>query len=286
MRFPVRAVRGSWPAAWVRRVPRLFRIDPRLLLDDMPSPEDFREAMALVHVGDTIKITEADRHAVADDLLIDALDLTGAAIVDIGVSDGSTAVDVIPKLPDFASYVLADLYLELQAVRVGRSVVFYDHDDVCVLVAGPRLIAWPSLSRTVRALCAPWLARAARRRDQRVPVLLLNPTARALMAEDPRVTARAHDVFQEWPAPAPDLIKVANLLRRLYFPDDQLTRALGVLLRSLDEGGHLLLVDNSREVGMGPRAGLYRRTGDAFTVVAETPDTPEIGDLVREVRAA
>jgi hypothetical protein len=266
-------------------MPRLFRIDPRLLLDEHPSPADFREAMSLVHVGDTIKITDAGRHPVADSLLVDNLDLTGATIVDIGVSDGSTAVELIPKLPPFAAYVLADLYLELQAVRVGRTAVFYDHDGVCVLVAGARLMAWPSLSRAVRLLCWPWLARAARRRD-REPVLLLNPTARALMAADPRVTARAHDVFEEWPAPAPDLIKVANLLRRLYFPDDQLTRALQVLLRSLDEGGHLLLVDNSREVGMGPRAGLYRRSGDAFAVVAETADTPEIGDLVRAVRLA
>ena len=35
---------------------------------------------------------------------------------------------------------------------------------------------------------------------------------------------------------------------------------------------------------MGPRAGLYRRTGAAFVPVAETPDIPAVGELVRSVR--
>jgi hypothetical protein len=109
--------------------------------------------------------------------------------------------------------VLADLYLELDAVRVGRAGIFYDKSGTCVLVGGPRFLAWPSLSRAVRWGATSWLRAACNPRRPQVPVLLLNPTARALMAADPRVTAREHDGFQPGPAPAPDLIKVANLLR-------------------------------------------------------------------------
>jgi hypothetical protein len=278
MRAPVRAIRGRWPASWERRFSRLFRIDPRVLLEESPAADDFRAAMSILHVGDTIKITGADRHAEADALLLDNVDLTGATIVDIGASDGSTSVDLLAKVPSFASYVIADLYLQIEAVEVGRRVLFFDPSGTCILVAGRRLLAWPSLSRTVRILCAPLVRRAAGR--SRRPVLLLGPAARARMAADPRVTARVHDVFEPWSGPAPDVIKVANLLRRLYFSDEDISRALTALLASLAEGGHLLILDNPRVPGIDLRAGLYRRVGGRFVAVARTENPPEIADLI------
>jgi hypothetical protein len=278
MRAPVRAVRGQWPSFLERRAPRLFRIDPRVLLQDAPSAEDFRAAMSILHVGDTIKITGVDRHGAADALLLDNVELTGASIVDIGASDGSTSVELIDKLPDFGSYVVADLYLHLDAVEVGRRVLFFDRDGTCILVAGRRLLAWPSLSRVVRLLCLPWLSRAKGRPTR--PVMLLGPAARDRMRKDPRVTTQVHDVFETWSGPSPDVIKVANLLRRLYFSDEDILRALRALHDSLREGGHLLILDNPRLAGIAIRAGLYRRAGRGFVVVAETPERPEIADLL------
>jgi hypothetical protein len=255
-----------------------------VLLEEEPSAEDFRAAMSIIHVGETIKITDADRHGAADALLLENVELSGASMVDLGASDGSTSVELVARLPDFTSYVIADLYLSLRSVQVGRYLLFFDADGHCVLVSGRRLLAWPTLSRTVRLLCAPLLARARRRPGREV--LLLGPDARRLMRSDPRVTARVHDVFQPWPAPAPDVIKVANLLRRLYFSDEQIVRALKALLNSLDEGGHLLILDNPRLAGIALRAGLYRREGGRFRPVAETPDAPEIADLLRSPELA
>lgn len=259
-------------------------MDPRVLLEEEPSAESFRAAMSILHVGDTIKITGVDRHGAADALLLENVALAGASLVDLGASDGSTSVELVAKLPDFSSYVMADLYLTLRAVEVGRRVLFFDADDQCVLVAGRRLLAWPTLSRTVRLLTLPLRARARRGRSREV--LLLGPDARRLMRTDPRVTAQVHDVFQPWPAPAPDVIKVANLLRRLYFSDEDILRALRALLASLDEGGHLLILDNPRLAGIPLRAGLYRRQGGRFHPVAETPDGPEIADLIRSSELA
>ena len=284
MRAPVRAVRGQWPSSWERRAPRLFRVDPRVLLEEEPTAEDFRAAMSIIHVGETIKITDSDRHGAADALLLENVALAGASIVDLGASDGSTSVELVAKLPDFASYVIADLYLTLRSVEVGRYVLFFDADDNCVLVAGRRVLAWPTLSRTVRLLAAPLLARARRRPSREV--LLLGPEARRLMRSDARVTSRVHDVFQPWPAPAPDVIKVANVLRRLYFSDEEILRALRALLAGLDDGGHLLVLDNPRLAGIALRAGLYRREGGRFQPVAETPDAPEIADLLRSAELA
>ncbi|MBO1756557.1 hypothetical protein [Allobranchiibius sp. CTAmp26] len=284
MRLPVRPIRGRWPSGLERRLARFFWMDPSVVCADDTTPEVFRAAMSCFWLGGTFKITGAARHPNADELLIDHLDLTGADILEIGASDGSTSLDLIAKLPTFASYVVADLYLELVTVHALGHTFFLDQDGQCVLVVGRRLIGWPTMSKTVGVLYAPAIAAMQRTRaGAGTPVLLLNPQLRELMAHDGRVTHRVHDVFQPWAGSPPDLIKVANLLRRLYFPDAMISRALQILLGNLPEGGHLLIVDNARIKGIGPRAGLYRRAEGRLTTVAETPDAPEISDLIRAV---
>ncbi len=241
--------------------------------------------MSAFHVGATIKITGNDRHPISDMLLLDNLDFSDAAIIDLGASDGSTSVDLIRKLPSFRSYTIADLFLYVTAVRTSRHVVFWGPDGKPSLVVGRRLIAWPSLSRPVRAIYAPVLRRVRMGAGVREEVLLLNPAARALVESDTRVKYRVHDVFQPWAGERPDVIKVANLLRRLYFSDAEIIAALGSLYASLDDGGHLLIVDNPRIEGIDERGGLYRRWKGRFMPVAHTEHRPEIDDLVSGFRA-
>lgn len=282
MRAPIRPLRGRWPALIERRTSRFFWADPQVLLRDDVTPDQFRESMSAINVGDTIKITGTNRHPNADALLLDNVDTTDAAIVDIGASDGSTSVDLIAKLGAFRSYTIADLYLTVTTASRFGQVLFYDGDGECILISGRRYAAWPSISRTVRLLFDP-VMRAARHAERR-EVLLLNPSARALISSDPRISFRVHDVFRPWPQPAPDVIKVANLLRRLYFSDPQILTALHALHASLPDGGHLLIVDNPRIKDVGPRAGLYRRHAERFETIALTDSPPEIADLVTGVQ--
>ncbi len=284
MRLPVRFLRGRWPAGLERRLARFFWDDPRVILDDSAPPSAFRTAMNAIQVGGTVKVTRADRHPDADALLLDNLDLTDAVVVDIGASDGSTSIDLIRRLPAFRSYVIADLFLTIEVLTARGRDFFYDTEGTCVLVCGPRCVAWPTRSALVRLLYAPLVAAAARRAGDRREVLLLNPTVRSLMATDPRVTHAVHDVFTPWPKPAPDVIKVANVLGP-YFSDEAISRALQALLDGLAEGGHLLLVDNGRYTGLEPRAGLYRRTHGRFALVARTSTLPDINSLVEDVRS-
>ena len=106
------------------------------------------------------------------------------------------------------------------------------------------------------------------------------------MAQDPRVSYRLHDVFSIWEGDSPDVIKVANLLRRLYFSDADITRALTAIHESLADRGHFLVVDNPRIKDMPPRGGLYRKTVSGFTMVACTENIPEIDDLVLQLQVA
>ena len=283
MRIPIRPLTGSWPLVMERRHRRFFWADPRVILDPGVSRADFSTAMSAICVGGTIKITGANRHPMADQMLIDNVDLSDATILDIGASDGSTSVDLIRRLPTFKEYILADLHFHISAKRVGRRTFFYDSDGTTVLVVGPRAIAWPSTSRLVRLLYGSADRRARRSRSPMIPLLLLNPAARELIDTDPRVSYQVHDVFTPWTEPRPTVIKVANVLRRLYFTDEVISSGLCTILASLDEGGYLLIVDNVRMKGVPPRAGLYRRVDGRFQMVAETPDGPEIAELVGRV---
>jgi hypothetical protein len=282
MLLPIRPLKGRWPRLLERWFSRFFWADPRVILDDHVSAEDFRVAMSAIHVGDTIKITGSNRHPAADDLLLENVDISGATIVDIGASDGSTSVDLIRKLDGFAQYIIADLFFEIDVIQVGRHSIFLDNDGNWILIVGPRSLAWPAHSALVRFVFGR-LERRARRPGMPVtPALLLNPAARDLVRRDKRISYRVHDIFTPWDGPAPTVVKVANLLRRLYFSDEVISSALHTLLGGLAEGAYLLVVDNSRIPGMGPRAGLYRRDGGRFTRVAETPERPEIVDLVEK----
>lgn len=288
MRFPIRPIRGRWPLWLSSSAPlaRFFRLDPLTILDPSATPSEYSEAMTSIYVGGTIKITGSNRHPRTDELLISSIDLEGAHIVDIGASDGSTSVDLIALAGDFGRYTIADRYLTLQAVRLDSHTVLFDNDDVCVLVVGHRFAAWPSLSSEVALLYRRLIDRArSLLRSDGFEVLLLGPQARSLIEDDDRVSYRTHDVFEPWDGDQPDVIKVANLLRRLYFDDEQLASALDALHSSLPDGGHLVIVDNPRIPDTPPRAGVWRRESDGFALVAKAGD-PEIEDLVDRVGAS
>jgi hypothetical protein len=284
MRVPIRPLTDRWPGWLEVRALRFFWADPRVLIERMPTAEQFRTAVSAMNFGGTIKITGSNRHPGADALLVDNVDVSGKIVIDIGASDGSTSLDLIRRLPDFKAYIIADLFLHMKARKSGSRVLFYDNDDACVLVSGSRFVAWPSLSKLVRTIYWPVITHAAQQAEAPLEVLLLNPDVRELMASDDRVTYRVHDVFAPWQGEQPDAIKVANLLRRLYFSDEQIANALEALLASLKDGGHLLIVDNSRIPNMVSRGGLYQRVRDHFELVAGTPDVHEIADLVIATR--
>jgi hypothetical protein len=284
MHVPARPLRGRWPRWLERRLSRFFWDDPTVVLDPKATPEGFRVAMNAIHVGGTIKITGVGRHPRSDGLLIDNVDLSGKHLLDIGASDGSTSADLISRLPDFGQYTIADLHLYIGHRATARHDVLYDGSGEPILIVGRRVVAWPSLSRPIRLLYLGVLRRAEQTGQAPTPVLLLNPVARRLVEEDPRVEACEHNVFSPWTGKPVDAIKVANLLRRLYFSDAQISNALEALIENLPDGGHLLVVDNPRVEGVAERGGLYRREGGRFLVVAETSDRPEIADLVEGVR--
>lgn len=285
MHLPVRPIAGALPAALERRLRRFVWTDPRVVEDPSCSAAQFRTAMAAFHVGKTIKITGVGRHRLADELLAREVETAGATVVDIGASDGSTSLELLERIPDVARLIIADLYFTLESARRFSRTFYFGPDGRLVLVATPRWLAWPTESRLLQRLFARSAERARECGDRR-EVLLLNPDVRSRMQRDGRITTVVHDIFEPWTGDRPDVIKVANLLRRLYFTDAEIRAALGALFVSLPPGGTLLVVDNPRIAGIDERAGLYRRGATSFEPLARTPHAPEIDDLVLGTRSA
>src|ERR1700710_3121257 len=155
MRAPIRPLSGRWPGPIEERAARFFWIDPRVILDEDVSAEDFRRAMAAIDAGQTMKITGTKRHGGGDAMLIEYVDVKAAHVVDIGASDGSTSLELIEQLPGFASYVIADLFLSISARRVGKRTLFFDANGRCILIVGSRTVAWPARSKAVDLLATP-----------------------------------------------------------------------------------------------------------------------------------
>lgn len=284
MRLPVRPMSGRWPRSLERRFARFFWPDPRILTQDDADPEVYRRLMSQIYVGGTIKITSANRHPEVDQLLVDNLDTRQTTVADVGASDGTTSLELIDRLNGFAAFIIADRHLRLSAVDTGRHLVLFDQSGDCILIGGHRILGWPSLSRWVRLLYSP-LIRRGQRAVPKADVLLVNPLVRQRMRQDDRISVREHDVFTIWPEPRPDVIKVGNLLRRLYFSDADLIRGLTAVGRSLPIGGHLLLAENPRAGDdHSPRGALYRRESDRYALVAAHGGPPELAELITRVR--
>lgn len=276
-RVPVRFTVEGWPAGVQRgKLGRLFVHDPLAITRPDVDWESFTRAMYHVNLGGTAKITWPGRQAEADRLLVEHVDTVGARIVELGSSDGSAALDLIRLLGDrFASYVITDRFVRVTATRYAGWGWLW-RDGRCVVAGNGRIVLWPQQSSALTRVLGPALRAAADRPHHEVQ--LLNPNLRAVLAGDPRVSWAEHDVFEPLPQPV-DVIKVGNLLRRVYFTDDQIRSALRSIHAGLVNGGQLLIADHLKEAA----GALYRRTPGGFERIAQTAVPSEIDGLVESL---
>jgi chemotaxis methyl-accepting protein methylase len=75
-----------------------------------------------------------------------------------------------------------------------------------------------------------------------------------------------------------DVIRVANLVQRVYFDDDTLRKIVINLRDRLRDGG-ILIICRTTENGVN-HATIFRRTGDCFVFDASINDGAEVRDLV------
>lgn len=282
MRFPVKIKRSIMPRWLASVVPGVH--DPRGIIFASENPRLFDDAISSIKIDSTWKTTSAGRHPITDAAICKfARERTGAIIVDVGSSSGLTSLDLIDRMGSaFAHYYVTDLYFAVP-YYVRDDVVFFYHPATgrCIIRSGEYCVAYADCegSPALLGVLARQLLRRAPRSgaDGFSMASMVHPTLKARMAVDRRVTMQTFSVLTPWQHESADIIKVANLLNKGYFPESDLLIAMRNLGAALNCGGMLVVTDN-REV---ERVSiLSRNSAGKLTLIEEINGGTEFAKLL------
>jgi hypothetical protein len=282
VRLPVKISEDLVPRAFRGFVPN--RANPgRLVTERAPADRLARRAwfsrnVAGLLVGGTWRSTAPGRHQKSDQLLLDHAP-PAPSILDIGISDGITSLELLDRIGDnFTAYFATDRLLDIEYIRAGRRIWFF-HDSQCVAASSYFFTAYAETDAAI-----PPLGVLARRltRDRRPPdaarrLSLIQPELVARAKADPRIEIREYDLFSPWTGPQPDIIKVGNVLNRAYFSDDDIRRAVAMLRATLSPEGLLHIIDNR---GPTEQSTLFRKSGTNLVAIDSIGRGTDIFDLV------
>jgi hypothetical protein len=167
-------------------------------------------------------------------------------IIDIGVSDGVTSLELIEKLAGgFEKFFVTDRSINLSYVEDEERLYFYNEEGKCTIKSTKRLVVYAD---TMAWIPFTWIA-------QRIlggAPQCVTPRAKKLCLIQPDLCDMArkdsiiceYDVFNAWPGPVADIIKVANLLNLDYFEETQIRNAMVNISKAVKEKGKVVVVDN------------------------------------------
>lgn len=291
MSVPIKIGRGAFPRWCERIVPS--RWNPGGLID--PDREscgrcDGDRAWFSTHIsgfssGRTWKSTRPHRHPKTDELILRLYRDAKPVILDVGISDGITSLELIEKLAGrFTTYFATDRHLRINYQRRGRSVFFYDGTGECTVLSTKRFIVYRDdrAAAPFRYVARLLMSRApAFDRTKAESLWLIQPDLRKAAEEDGAIVLREYDVFQAWPGPAVDIAKVANVLNQDYFSDDEIRSALVNVKGAIREGGRLFVTENrddDRE-----RASVFVKDDRGFVLEQMIMGGAEISSIVQSV---
>lgn len=268
MRLPIKLNQAGWPARFAR-LSFAFH-DPRPLangnVSDL-SPPAFSNAISTLQFGVTFKTTRPGRHQHSNRVISELFRGSKPVILDVGASDGSTSLDLIRSVNgDLERYFVTDLNL---STRCGYdphgALYFLDQSGTCRLRASRRFLVYSEVSGATVPL--RYVAQALLSRFRQVTnwreVLLIQPELIRLAERDPHITIMRYDLFAPWKGMRPDLIKIANLLNRKYFTDEEMKEALKIQCLNLGTGGRLLLVSEDDDI---EKFSLFRRSSTGMVL--------------------
>jgi hypothetical protein len=279
---PIKLNRSRYGGRLGRLLPSMD--DPREIMRGLElDEEEFSRAVSSICIYNTWRTTGPMRHSLSDEVVTDVMSkIENGVILDVGISDGITSLNMIDRLGDgFGRYYAVDRRLGLRCMeREGRTYFYDASTGDCFMITTDRLVIYRDRKNLLFPL--KWLSnflisRAPRYdRDSAKEVGLCQPRLVKLTKADPRVAVVEWNMFDPWPGERADLIKIANVLNRSYFSDGEITSALENLEGALKPGGRLLVVEN-RAV---EQWSLFGKRGSSFELVSEGSGGCDIRSLV------
>lgn len=238
---------------------RFARFSPALL--DVVAGQDsalqdkgrlYSKAVSYFRFGNIFKLTGSDRTNLADDLVYSlAKEFESPRIMEVGVSDGSSALGILENRKMFSDVVLTDRYNRFfyQGRLVGR--LFHDGD------MKPQLLKFGFLSFDFSILTY------GQERDLE-PIETANPVLRSKFGIN---EIKRFDMFADRLEDEVQIMKCANLLNCSYFSDKDILGAVVNLGRSLVDGGYLIVSQNNDKYAQGEAVFALKKSGADFSLV-------------------
>jgi hypothetical protein len=209
-----------------------LKVSPEILLQNNFSPENFSKAISFFSVGPTYKTTALSRQNFCNRIIIGEMARKkGGVFADIGVSDGSSSVDLIEKsIQNHVEFKIFDKYNFLDIQKKRFASLFYNVDNQVVYV---ELFCF-------LFFIYPLSIKIHKQPDVRI--FFDNPILKKYNKK-----LEYFDVFSSGYPPGFDLIKCANVLNPEYFSKDKIFDGLKNLHRNLKEKGVLIIAQNTNK---------------------------------------
>lgn len=236
-----------------------LRFSPDILLNALNAEVELKERGRLFSLGishinirDTYKTTGSNRTVLADKTILDAARHTGPlSLLEIGVSDGSSALNLLKEKKAFTSITLSDRYNIFYRKSFPFGTIFLDSDRKLL---GFKLFGFyfNIASDSIKGTSGYDL------------IETINPL---VAAESGIKSITRFDIFNEALDTRVDVIKCANILNNSYFSDEQLVGIMDNLQRSLDDRGRLVVSQNNDKYEQGEAVAVFEKQGGSYRLV-------------------
>jgi len=257
---------------WFFRVLR-FGFSPELLskLAGSGAPLSERSrlhtlATSYLRAGNTVKTTGMARTNHADQCVLDeAGKQESPRLLEVGVSDGSSALGLIEKRELFSHIALSDRYPYFMMKRNALGCRFYDVDG-------------QTHGRKVLGLLINPINPISADVEGCTKIQSINP---ALVEEHGIHSIDFYDVFSSVESIKYDIIKCSNLLNLIYFDAPMIVSAVSNLLKSLNVGGCLIISHNNAKYTDGEAVICLRQISDGKVGIYHEINDHELLDILK-----
>lgn len=210
-----------------------FKVDPGILLNNDFDPDNFSMMISEISVGPAFKTTGYERHNSSDDIIHRYARAYPKLkhVVDIGVSDGTSALYLIRKLKNIPGVTinLYDKYTHLNSYRKWYGNIYSNQDNRIVYIKAFFLLLYV----------------------YPVKCIINSSNARKIPFDNPKIkdlqlNVEYFDIFKTRLETQVDFIKCANVLNPVYFSPEEIRLALRNLYDNMVDGGYLFIIHNTK----------------------------------------
>lgn len=268
--FPINFNRSKIPEFFHKFIPSIDS-PTKIFSECQLSRIEFSQAVSAFRVENTWKTTSSLRHTCSDKKICELVStINKPVILDVGVSDGITSLELIEKnRGKFSKYFVTDLYFAIfYTEQNGVLYVYNPLTHKCIM----RISEFFNIYFQGKNIF-PFVNYIVEKIYRRSPNFNLSSVRRLsfcqpdlvkLAEQDNKIILKDYNVLNTWTDEPVDIIKIANVLNSSYFSYDQIKQAIKNLSIALKKNGYLLVVNN----GNNERWSLYQKNEQSkFTVI-------------------